>query len=302
METVGDLGERELVRLLRREIGMDLAGDDAAVLPALSGPAVTVDSYFEGVHFHRWWCPPEILGRRLLEATLSDLAAMGALPRWLLAAVSLPPRLDVEWLLAFYRGMTSRPDCELAGGETVRGDAFGVTLTAIGNLAGNPLTRSGAVPGEILWVTGPVGRSLDSPELLSASRNRSLSPSESRQVDLFLNPAARFDASGEIVSRGCRTAIDISDGLLSEAWHLSAESRVGVALDPGSVPLVEYARGRTMEACSAGEDFELMFTAEPDARFPDFHPIGRIMEGKGVVFSDSPESPVPPSGYDHFRG
>jgi thiamine-monophosphate kinase len=301
MPTIGELGERGLIRLLRRELMLDFAGDDAAVLPSLDAPVITVDSYLEGVHFHRWWCPPETLGRRVVEATLSDLAATGAEPLWLFAAVCLPPELDAEWLLRFYRGLTWRRDCRLAGGETIRGEVFGVTLTAVGNLRGAPMKRSSAVPGERLWVTGPLGRTLDAPALLEKSRTVALTPLERRQVELFLNPAARFDAMKVLLANGCSAAIDISDGLLSEAWHIAEESRVRVLVDSGSIPLVEYARKRAKDAWVAGEDYEILFTAGADRQFPGFYPIGEIREGEAAVLTTDGCSCPQAKGYDHFR-
>ncbi len=301
MTTVGEIGERGLVKLLISELGLDLAGDDGAVLPGIPSPVVTVDSYFQGVHFQKWWCAPERLGRRLLEATLSDLAAMGAEPLWFLAAVSLPPDMEVDWLLGFYRGLTGRPDCRLAGGETIRGDTFGITLTAIGSLEGAPLLRSAAVPGDDLFVTGPLGRTLSSPRLLEGSRERALSPLEAEQVRLFLEPRARFDASRIIRAAGCRCAIDISDGLASEAAHIACESSVRVCISPESVPLVPYALGRPEEAFRAGEDYELLFTAPTGSVFPGFFRVGWIEEGEGVLLVHPDGRTEPPGeGYDHF--
>lgn len=301
MTTVGELGERGLVKLLIGEMGLDLAGDDGAVLPCIPSPVVTVDSYFEGVHFHSWWCTPERLGRRLLEATLSDLAAMGAEPLWLFAAVSLPPDMDVDWLLGFYRGLTGRPDCRLAGGETVRGETFGITLTAIGSLEGVPLLRSAAVPGDVLFVTGPLGRTLSSPWLLDESRKRALSPLEAEQVRLFLEPRARFDASRIIRAAGCRCAIDISDGLASETAHIARESAVRVCVSCESVPLVPYAVGGPGEAFRAGEDYELLFTAPAGSAFPGCFEVGWIEAGEGVLLVHPDGRAEPPGeGYDHF--
>lgn len=302
MGTVGEAGERGLIRRLIAELGLDLAGDDAAVLPCLPAPVVTVDSYFEGVHFHRWWCDPERLGRRILEATLSDLAATGAEPLWVFTALCLPPDTDMDWLLGFYRGIAQRPDTAIAGGETVRGAGFGVTLTGVGNLPGLPLKRSSAVPGERLWVTGPLGRTLDSPALLERSRVAALSPREERQVSLFLDPRARFDAAGLILAAGCRCAIDISDGLVTEAGHIASASGVRLRIETEAVPLVDYAVGRALEAFRAGEDYELLFTAPSGVRFEGCHPIGWVDEGEGVALSGPGNGFGFAEGYDHFRG
>ena len=109
-------GERELLKKLRAEFpALSPGWDDGAVLPSIEIPVVTVDSFFEGTHFHRWWQPPRVLGKRLLEATLSDLAAMGASPGWVFVSLTIPPELELEWLEDFYRGLLSRKDVIIAG-------------------------------------------------------------------------------------------------------------------------------------------------------------------------------------------
>lgn len=299
---IGEMGERGFIEALRREFPMALAGDDAAVLKNLSTPVVTTDSFFQGTHFHRWWTTAERTAERLLEATLSDLAAMGCPPGYLFSSLMLPGDIEVGWIMDFYRGLTSRPDCSLAGGETVRGPVFGVTLTAIGDCGeAPPLLRSSATPGETLWVTGPLGRALDSPELLERSREMELTAEETEQVRLFLEPRARFDAVQGIRAAGGKAAIDISDGLFSECRHIMEESGAGVSLDLGRVPLVPYCSGRPLEACSAGEDFELLFSLPPGAEVQGAAMIGRVTgDGELHVIADGKRIDSGQGGYDHF--
>lgn len=300
---LSDFGERGFLEVLRKKFPMALAGDDAAVLETLITPVVTTDSFFQGIHFHRWWTTPEAAGRRLLEATLSDLAAMGAIPKYLFSSLVLPQEMEVQWILDFYKGLTGRADCPVAGGETVRGSTFGVTLTAIGECGRNtPFRRSAAKPGDSLWVTGPLGRSFNSPELLEKGRSATLSDGEKRQTKLFLNPGARFDAVQALRDAGCVTAIDISDGLFSECAHIAKESGVGITLDLNRVPLVDYCRGMPLEACSAGEDFELLFTLPEGAEVAEYHRIGRIhKEMFMTVTSNGKEIDIQSFGYDHFN-
>lgn len=301
MATLGETGEHGFIRAIRKKFPMELAGDDGAVLRCLETPVITTDSFFEGTHFKKGWAAPDIIAGRLMEATLSDLAAMGAFPEYLLSSLVLPPDMELDWMLEFYRGLTSRQDCPLAGGETVKGGVFGVTLTALGDCRGEkPLLRRNARPGDSLWVTGPLGRSFRSPELLDKG---DLSPAEGEQVRLFLNPGARFDCIPGIRGAGAKSAIDISDGLFSECDHLSRESGVCLVIDLESVPLVEYCRGKPMEACAAGEDFELLFTLPPDGRpAPGFFRIGSVTPGNGIrVLSHGEETEIPEDrGYDHF--
>jgi len=316
--TAGGLGERGLIRRLRKSLpGLAMTGDDCAVLPPLRSPVITVDTFLEGSHFHRWWAPPGILGRRLLEATLSDLASMGAHPVTVLAALELPPDTSVDWLLEFYRGLLSRESVTIAGGETVRSDRFGVTLTAIGE-GHDPETlmrRSGLEPGDWIWVTGPIGRSLDAPELLERCGGLSgeslepcrsgISSTEIEQVRAFLLPEAALDTGILLRSEGVRCAIDISDGLLSEAAHLAAESGVDVIIELDRVPLLEAVAERPLEASSAGEDFVLLFGAREGYApgLPGCTRVGTAGRPGGVlrVLAGGVEVEAATTGYDHLE-
>lgn len=301
---LSEIGERGFIEALRKNFPMALAGDDAAVLESMEKPAVTTDSFFQGTHFQMWWTTAEKTARRLLEATLSDLAATGAEPGYLFSSVVLPPDMELDWLLDFYRGLTSREDCRVAGGETVKGSCFGVTLTAIGDCGGHtPFRRSGAEPGDSLWVTGPLGRSFGSPELLEKGRKESLTRSERGQIELFLEPKARFDVLPALRRAGCVTAIDISDGLFSECSHIAEESSVGIRLELETVPLVDYCSGSPLEACSAGEDFELLFTLPGDSELPGAHRIGIVTSGLGLeTIYNGRVIALSSRGYDHFQG
>jgi len=317
--TVSDLGERKLIARLRERFPkMDLTGDDAAALDPLELPVVTTDSFFETTHFYLWWAPPRILGRRLLEAALSDLAAMGASPGWVLIALTLPDRTDVEWLEQLYEGFLERDDCRMAGGEIVSGERMGVTITAIGEGAGSGdlLRRSALRPGDGLWVTGRIGRALGAPQLIEQSeelRGDDLLPAvdaldqqELEQVRAFLRPRAQFAEAAMIRRLGVRCAIDISDGLLSEAGHLAKESGVDVQLELEGVPFFESVSDRPLEACAAGEDFVLLFGCPDsiDLSGLEFFRVGRADEGSGRVTVFRGGRPVEfiSEGYDHLAG
>jgi thiamine-monophosphate kinase len=303
MPTLKETGEHGFIRAIRERFPMALAGDDGAVLNRLEKPVVTTDSFFEGTHFHRWWTSPQRLAARLLEAALSDLAAMGAFPRYLFSSIVLPPEMELNWIVGFYEGLTGRQDCPVAGGETVRGKTFGITLTAIGDCGSEqPLLRSNAKPGDSVWVTGPLGRSFNSPELLEKSRKEKLTETEMNQIELFLTPGARFDAVPLLRNAGSTTAIDISDGLFSECGHISQESKVKVIVQLERVPLVSFCENNPFEACSAGEDFELLFTIPENAEAAGCHRIGFIEKGEGTaVFLNGKAIDIRTAGYDHFH-
>ncbi|MCK5130610.1 MAG: thiamine-phosphate kinase [Candidatus Sabulitectum sp.] len=304
MKYLRDIGEHGFIRAIRERFPMASAGDDAAVLASLATPVITTDSFFEGTHFHRWWASPDRLAARLLEATLSDIAAMGGEPQCVLSSVMLPPDMEVEWLLDFYRGLTSRSDCPVVGGETIKGSMFGVTLTAIGECGTRkPFLRSAVVPGDSIWVTGPLGRSLDSPELLEKGRGGELTELEQEQTELFLSPSARFDVIPVLGRCSVRAAIDISDGLLSECGHLARESGVKITVELEQVPLVPYAENNPVGACCAGEDFELLFALPTDAPSPGngFYKVGSASAGLGFVLTNRGKQIKTGSlGYDHF--
>jgi thiamine-monophosphate kinase len=313
-----ELGERGVIRRLRETIpGLDVIGDDSAVLTSIACPVVTTDSFFEGTHFHRWWAPPQVLGRRLLEATLSDIAAMGAGTGWVFVAVTLDPEMELDWLLSFYRGLAQRDDVVLAGGETVRGPRFGVTLTAIGE--GNDpktlLRRSCLMPGDILWIGGLVGRALDAPRLLGEAGGMMgdpLTPMKNEldgefmdQLRAFLCPRAQLKLSWRLREAGVRCAIDISDGLLSEARHLCDESAVDIILELDDPIFFPSVRGRLLEASAAGEDFILLFGAPSglDLSGSGCLRVGRAEAGRDglKVLLRGMEVEVDSIGYDHME-
>ncbi|MCD4846692.1 MAG: thiamine-phosphate kinase [Candidatus Aegiribacteria sp.] len=316
--TVGDIGERGLVRRLRDTFpSLRLIGDDSSILPALQCPVVTTDSYFEGSHFYRWWAPPEVLGRRLLEATLSDIAAMGACSRWIFTAVTLPLDLEIDWIARFYRGLMEREDCVIAGGETIRGSNFGITLTAVGE-GGNSetlLRRSTLRHGDSLWLSGPIGRALDAPAILKEAgglegenlnpRSGIISKDRLEQVRAFLLPRAELELAAELRKKGVHCGIDISDGLFSEAWHLSRESGVDIVLDINESIFYNSVKDRPLEAASSGEDFVLLFSAPEQNEFTsaECKKVGYAKEGAGevsVLINGRPVN-VETTGYDHLE-
>ena len=317
MLRAGDIGERGVIERLRRIFDSgSMAGDDAAVLPPLSTPVITVDSFFQGTHFHPWWAPPDVLGRRLLNAAVSDIAAMGAEPACVFAALMMPPDTGLDWLEAFYSGLSS-DGIPVAGGETVAGDRIGVTLTAVGE-GGDPetlLRRSALKSGDVLWTGGKLGRSLGAPKKLKSigglrgadlvPAGGSLNGEELKMLRAFLQPRAQVRLGRELRRLGVRCAIDISDGLFSEAQHLSRESGVGVVLELNGDNFFSAAAERPMEAAAAGEDFVLLAGA---AAGLDLEPLGCIRVGRaeagfhGIsVYYRGERMKVEKTGYDHME-
>lgn len=317
-QLISDIGERGLIRRLREIFPqLSVIGDDSAVLSGIRCPVVTTDSFFEGTHFYRWWAPPRILGRRLLEAALSDIAAMGARAKWAFAALALDPGMKLNWIEDFYRGLTERDDIIIAGGETVRGECMGITLTIIGE-GEEPetlLRRSSLLPGDNLWVSGLIGRALNAPLLLEKvggfegddlnPRRKVISDAELVQLRDFLQPRAELELGIELRQLGVRCAIDISDGLISEAEHLSRESGVNAVLNISESMFYDSVKNRPLAASAAGEDFSLLFGAANGLDFSSkgCFVIGRAESGKGEVsaFLDGDKVNIGATGYDHME-
>ncbi len=175
MATLAETGEHGFIRAIRKKFPMELAGDDGAVLRCLETPVITTDSFFEGTHFRRGWAAPDTTARRLMEATLSDLAAMGAFPEYLLSSLVLPPDMELDWILDS-TGSHLKAGLPLGRWRNCEGRCFRGDAHRPGGLPwGKALTEANARPGDSLWVSGPLGRSFRSPELLDKG---DLSPAE----------------------------------------------------------------------------------------------------------------------------
>lgn len=286
-------------------------GDDAALLGTGSATVLSVDACVEGVHFERAFIELPALGRRALEAALSDVAAMGARPLGCLCALILPDTLGDDELYALadgYAQAAREAGAPVVGGNLARGRELSITSTVVGEPGARTLTRSGATVGEHVFVTGQLGAAALGLSLLKAGKPE-LGP---ELVERWRAPRARL-AEGASLCAHASAAIDVSDGLLQDLGHLCRASGVGVELWANLVPRPANhdALARTLGldglslALSGGEDYELVFTqaaAEPPAGVGATR-IGRVVEpGMGVqVFeADGKRLPVDAQGYRHF--
>jgi len=313
--------EFELIRrYFVREGGASAIGDDCALLAAPTGLAlaVTTDTLAEGTHFLAG-TDARRLGHKSLAVNLSDLAAMGADPRWFLLAIALP-EADEAWLRAFAAGMFALADAhriELVGGDTTRGPRT-ITITAIGTLPpGYALRRDAAAAGEDLWLSGATGEAALG---LAHLRGRVTLPAAAAAASI-----ARLEAPEPRVALGRKlrgiaaAAIDVSDGLLADIGHIAAQSKVAAEVDAEALP-----RAPALAACpdraladecilGGGDDYELAFTA-PAAKRGEVEDagraagvavtrIGRIVAGPAAVRVLAGGKPVEavPRGFDHFR-
>ncbi len=292
-------------------------GDDAAVLKTGAATAAATDTLVAGVHFPDG-LPGDAVGHRALAVNLSDLAAMGATPRWCTLALTLPES-NHAWLKLFARGFFALADehgVELVGGDTTRGP-LSVTLQVLGDIdADRMLTRGGGAAGDDIHVTGTLGDAAAGLDLVSSCGSGA---SEAHRMlgSRFLKPTPRVAAG--IALRGLASAaIDVSDGLLADLGHLCRASGCAASLDverlPVSPELRELFPVRDAEtwALTGGDDYELCFTAPPSrrrrieralaARETPVRRIGRLREGRGVRCRRDGRPIAPPvtPGYSHF--
>ena len=304
-------GERAFIDWIRKQRRFDPAavpigiGDDMAGLN-LAGQGqvlITTDIRLDGVHFRTESASPRLIGRKAFGCSMSDAAAMAAMPRAAVAAVALPRDWSMEQARELAAGLLELADefdCPLVGGDLTSWDKpLAINVTLIATESGVPaVRRSGAKPGDAILVTGELGGSL------ASGRHLSFTPRvrEARQ----LAAAAPLHAM-----------IDISDGLSCDLGHICEESEAGCIVDADAIPISPAARTGTDPLAAAlndGEDFELCFTCSPgDAQKLLASPvppigialtrIGQITASKDrwLTFSDGRRQPIAPGGYEHFR-
>ena len=284
-------------------------GDDAAVLDVPAGERliVSTDSSVEGEHFRRGWLSAREIGYRATSAALSDLAAMAARPLGLLVALALPETWRGE-LLSIGDGIgeaAERCGVPIVGGDMTRGTQLSITVTVLGSAA-VPLTRTGVRPGDRLHVTGRLGGPGRALEALAAGEV----PDDAARRR-FVHPEPRIREAQWLAARGATAAIDVSDGVVSDAGHLASASGLRLVLELGRLPLLG---GSTPQAAAAsGEEYELLVALPPSAVVHDFEQLFRLplteigearaangSEGPGVETTYRGERVAPPRGYDHF--
>ncbi|MDR2550466.1 MAG: thiamine-phosphate kinase [Desulfobulbus sp.] len=307
-------------------------GDDCAVVEK-DGRLVwllTMDTVIEGVHFDLAFHPPEQLGRKVVSVNVSDIGAMGGRPVFALLSVGMPKTFDPAWFQAFARGLAAgcrEYGCLLIGGDTVASpQGFNCTLTVIGEaMAERVIYRSGARPGNTVWVSGALGLAAAGLELLRRQLDDAgdgFGPLLARH----LHPTARVELGRRLGESGLVHAMmDLSDGLATDLAHLCKQSGVGARIAAWDLPippaLVEAARlvGADPEqwAIGGGEDYELLFTAPAEAhdRLLELGrqcglaitPVGTVVEGEGVILlrrradGTCEERGIAYQGFDHFR-
>lgn len=317
------LGEFELIhryfenRTASREDVVLGIGDDGAILriPLGRDLVVAMDTLVAGVHFSEEF-PPEDIGYRALAVNLSDLAAMGAEPAWATLALTLPAA-EEDWLAAFTRGFFKLAEefaVALVGGDTTRGP-LSITVQVHGFIpAGMSLRRSGAQPGDHLYVTGTLG---DAAFALTPSMDKLGKEERKYPLGRLHRPSPRV-REGMILRDIASSAIDISDGLIADLGHILEASGVGARIEVDRLPLSAALQSGTDKehgwqlALTGGDDYELCFTVSPErrsvleSRLSEFDCkiswIGRIEASKGLrcIRENGAEFIPQGSGYRHF--
>ena len=327
-------------------------GDDCAVVEKdqQNVRLLTMDTLIESVHFDCSWHPPYLLGRKAVSVNVSDIAAMGGRPVFALLSLGLPADFTPEWAIELSRGINDacrQYGCLLIGGDTVCSpEKVILTLTLIGETEKDRvLYRHGACPGDIVWVSGSLGHAAAGLACFLSGKivgenigiNAAMNvgspngyPSELAPcIRAHLDPEARVDLARSLTRTGCVHAMmDLSDGLATDLSHLCKQSRVGARIEAEKLPgrtglapaasLLNKKRRDGMIVnwmISGGEDYELLFTADPKdsqaildvaaGQGLRVSPVGTVIAGQGVTLQRKTtegyeEQHISFKGFDHF--
>ena len=281
-------------------------GDDGAVLAPTAGlqQVQVIDTLVEGVHFPSNMDAADV-GYRVVAVNLSDIAAMGAIPRWMTLALTLWDK-DEQWVEQFAAGLfaaADEHDVKLVGGDTTQGDVVVATIHITGEVEeGRALLRSGARVGDSVYVTGTLGDAAAGLEMFENDRY------DKYLLQRFLRPSARIEQGRQLAGLAS-AVIDVSDGLIGDLRKLLDASGVGAEVDVDALPLSLAlqsqfgAEDAVRFALTGGDDYELCFTAAPDSvsDIPGITAIGEVTPGPDLVCRQGGKVvEVDDSGYRHF--
>lgn len=312
---VSGIGEFGLIDRISRKIKdkkvRTQIGDDTAVLKTGKKFLLfTTDTLVEGDHFSREWFTPFQIGKKAMEINVSDIAATGGIPKYVLISLCLPEDMTVEFVEELYRGIRSvgsKYGFEVIGGNVTHAKQIVVDVCMVGETK-KPVLRSGAKVNDMICVTGDLGKSKAGLELLTRF-------GKNARKDLIvphIEPRARLRESG-IISRFANSMIDVSDGLAPEVRHICELSKKGAVIWKEKIPVSK----RTKESAKilgkdprdfalyGGEDFELVFTL-PEKNVKKikgvkFSVVGKILpESEGIILLERGEKREMGKGYDHF--
>lgn len=314
------ISERSLIRQIRK-IAAAAAnstvkkgiGDDCAILRLKSGfeLLVTTDLCLEDVHFRRAWHPPVVVGHRCLTRGLSDIAAMGGEPLACFLSLGLPVNLPQAWVNGFLRGLLAlarRYKVQLAGGDISAAPKITADIVVTGQAPkGKALLRSGARPGDRIYVTGSLGASAATLKQLFAGKK--LKPERSNP---HFYPTPRIEVGNYLRKNRLASAmIDLSDGISVDLTHICEESGVAAVLASNKIPVDKNANLEL--ALHGGEDYELLFTVPKNVKIPSgiagvsITKIGEVRNRKDyssaiqILGDNGKVRPLPQRGWEHFK-
>ena len=313
-DTVGELGEFGLIdRITRGRVqppGTLLGpGDDAAVINAPDGRVVaSTDVLVEGVHFRLDWSTPEQVGRKAVAVNLADVAAVGAVPTGLLVGIACPPRTEVGVIDELAGGMWSeagRVRVGIIGGDIVGTDgSMVISVTALGDLQGRqPVTRGGALPGDVVAVCGRLGWAAAGLAVLGRGFRSPVTVVNAQRV-----PEPPYEAGPQAALAGATAMIDVSDGLLADLGHIAAASNVAIDVQTNLLAvhqkLVDVGSALGAEprhwVLTGGEDHALAATFPDPRAVPEgWVTIGTVTRGHAVTVDGKPYEA--PTGWQHWR-
>jgi thiamine-monophosphate kinase len=311
------LKERNLIAQIRRLAGSSAAkavslgiGDDCAILRPSAGSEflVTTDLCIEDVHFRRAWHPAASIGHRCLTRGLSDIAAMGGEPLACFLSLGLPQDVPQKWVNDFLKGLlglAQRFKVQLAGGDISSAPKITADIVVVGQIpSGKAILRSGARPGDRIYVTGSLGESASVLRELYAGKL--VKPTKSSP---HFYPEPRLEV-GQWLRKRATSMIDLSDGLSVDLSHICKESRVTALISASHIPI---GKGADLElALHGGEDYELLFTARKQTKIPSqiagvkVTEIGEIRNPADyssaiqVLGQNGKAKPLAQRGWEHF--
>ena len=300
-------------------------GDDAAVIaPEKAGEywLITTDMLLEKIDFRLEWTTPKLLGGKAISVNLSDLAAMGARPRFFTIALAIPKKISQCWIRDFYDGISEYAQgAQLIGGDLSRTESdISISVTAFGeSMNKKVLYRSGGNPGDVLYVTGILGKSGAGLRLLQSGEGRSRSRKKQDAMRTHNLAHARCEVGMWLAQSGLvNCMMDLSDGLSTDLPRLCAASRVGAEIEAADLPVfadaAEWGLDPTDLALNGGEDYELLFSVPKSKqpffekqypkKFPQLTRIGAFTPDKGrILLKNKDQKPrkLIALGFDHFR-
>jgi thiamine-monophosphate kinase len=300
--------EEKIINFINNKFGN--CGDDTFCFKASGKLCVTKDILIENTHFKTAWSTPEEIGYKAVSVNISDLASSAAKPLYIFIGLGLPKKTNLNYVKKLYNGIQKackEYGCSVAGGDTVRSGKIVISVTAVGECLGKPITRHGAKVGDLVFVTGTLGDSAAGLEILF-KKNKGYNSLVCRHK----TPKARLKESALIAECKPTAMMDVSDGLFQSLKILSKENSLGFNIDISRLPLsqqlLKYCKIKGINpyklAIAGGEDFELLFTiskANAGKLKVKAVCIGEVVKDKQIRYlRDGKETKIKYAGFNHF--